>query len=42
MSCTPEPAIQSFDTGQWIPFLIAVNDHNMDVQYQVKQPVKHR
>jgi len=43
MSCTLEPAIQSGDTGQQIPFLTVVNiiDHNMDVhedvQYQVKQ-----
>ena len=25
MSCTIGPAIQSGDTGQWIPFLTAVN-----------------
>ena len=25
MSCTLQPAIQSCDTGQWVPFLKAVN-----------------
>ena len=25
VSCTLDPAIQSCDTGQWIPYLTAVN-----------------
>ena len=34
MSCTPEPALQLSDTGQWTPFFIAVNiDHNVDPKY---------
>ena len=41
MSCTPESAIQSFDTGQQIhcvPYFDSCQyiDHNIDVQYQVK------
>ena len=34
MKWTPEPVIQSCDTGQWTLFFIAVNiDHNMDPKY---------
>ena len=35
MSCTLKPVIQSGDTGQRIPFLMAVNVHK-DFHYQVK------
>ena len=35
ISSTSEPAIQSCDTGQWIPITRLSIDHNMDVQYQV-------
>ena len=43
MSCTLEPAIQSGDTGQRIPFLTAVNYyHNMDVHKYVHYQVKDR
>ena len=38
MSCSLEPAIYSFDTGQQIPFLTVDNMAvaNKDVHYQVK------
>ena len=35
ISSTSETAIQSCDTGQWIPITGLSIDHNMDVQYQV-------
>ena len=37
MSCTLEPAIQSCDTGQWMPFLTA--NHNIDVHLMSTQIV---
>ena len=38
MGCTPEPVIQSCDTGQLVPYSDSCqyNYHNMDVQYQVQ------
>ena len=37
MSCTLEPGIQSFDTGQRMPFLTA--DHNIDVHWMSRKIV---
>ena len=42
MSCILEPAIQSFDIGQRIPFLTGSIDHNMYVHKDDHYQVKHR
>ena len=42
MKCTLEPALQSGDTGQQIPFWQLSIDNNMDVQKDVHLWVKHR
>ena len=36
MSWSSEPAIQSCELVSECPIFIAANEHNMDVQYQVK------
>ena len=42
MSCTLEPVLQSGDTDQWLPFLTAVNQHNVDLHKDIHYQVKHR
>ena len=42
MSCTLEPAMQSCDTGQQIPFLKLSIDYNMDVHKDEQYQVQHR
>ena len=42
MSCILEPAIQSFDIGQRIPFLTGSIDHSMYVHKDDNYQVKHR
>ena len=42
MRCTLEPALQSVDTGQQIPFRQLSIDHNMDVHKVVHLQIKHR
>ena len=33
MSCTPEPVVQSCDTGQQMPYWQLSIDHNIDFYY---------